>query len=200
MRASCWNRCTRSRRAGRSAQPPRSWPGSSAARPCRCRPDFFPSGFYRFARKSFPGRQQLRARAGDDQRRDGFTFLRGFEPRGPCAKRGCRPIPITANIAASSCAQEEGIMALGRASRCAVLLVQLPDAGNLVPVQPLGRLRLAHRAREGDRQPRDPHGLRASGQQHRARPRGRPHHRRGHPRPACRRSTCHLLRPEEPFR
>lgn len=62
----------------------------------------FPSGFYRFARRSFLDHDRFVTGVVYIKRDGSSTFLRGYESAHSRASKGCPPAPRRANIAASS--------------------------------------------------------------------------------------------------
>ncbi|WP_397541439.1 helix-turn-helix domain-containing protein [Roseovarius salis] len=74
--------------------------------------DFFPSGFYRFARKSFLDGSEFVLGLVMISRRDGYTFLRGFEPRTALREKGLSTNPYYSEYRGLVMRQEEGVMAL----------------------------------------------------------------------------------------
>ena len=137
----------------------------------------FPSGFYRFARKSFVDASRFVLGLVMIKRGDGYTFLRGFEPRQGVREQGLSTDPHTREYRGIVMRQEEGIMAVvtHRASLSCSFNFLTPETSfqsNL-----WGRLRLPHGTRKGLGQPRHPDGLRAPGQFLRPHPAGRPRNR-----------------------
>ncbi|MDM8168330.1 helix-turn-helix transcriptional regulator [Roseovarius sp.] len=74
--------------------------------------DVFPSGFYRFARKSFVDASRFVLGLVMIKRGDGYTFLRGFEPRQGVREQGLSTDPHTREYRGIVMRQEEGIMAV----------------------------------------------------------------------------------------
>jgi hypothetical protein len=72
----------------------------------------FPSGFYRFARQSFLDASQFVMGLVLIKRRDGYTFLRGFEPRSALRAQGLSTKTYTAEFRGLVMRQEEGVMAV----------------------------------------------------------------------------------------
>ncbi|WP_422028970.1 helix-turn-helix domain-containing protein [Roseovarius sp.] len=72
----------------------------------------FPSGFYRFARKSFVDASRFVLGLVLIKRGDGYTFLRGFEPRQGVREQGLSTDPHTREYRGIVMRQEEGIMAV----------------------------------------------------------------------------------------
>ncbi|MEM7596812.1 MAG: helix-turn-helix transcriptional regulator [Pseudomonadota bacterium] len=74
--------------------------------------DVFPSGFYRFARQSFLDVSQFVMGLVMIKRADGYTFLRGFEPRSALRAKGLSTQTYTAEFRGLVMRQEEGVMAV----------------------------------------------------------------------------------------
>ena len=74
--------------------------------------DLFPSGFYRFARKSFVDAPRFVLGLVLIKRGDGYTFLRGFEPRQGVREQGLSTDPRTREYRGIVMRQEDGIMAV----------------------------------------------------------------------------------------
>lgn len=72
----------------------------------------FPSGFYRFARQSFLDSNQFVMGIVLIKRADGYTFLRGFEPRSALRAKGLSTQTYTAEFRGIVMLQEEGVMAV----------------------------------------------------------------------------------------
>jgi len=73
-------------------------------------PSLFPSGFYRFVRRSFIEETQFVLGLVYIYRRDGYTFLRGFEPREALRKQGISTAPRDREFRGIVMRQEEGFM------------------------------------------------------------------------------------------
>ena len=74
--------------------------------------DFFPSGFYRFARQSFLDDGMFVIGLVLIKRSDGFTFLRGFEPRNALREKGLSTQTKHSEYRGIVMRQEEGVMAV----------------------------------------------------------------------------------------
>lgn len=74
--------------------------------------EFFPSGFYRFARKSFLDSSNFVLGLVMITRRDGFTFLRGFVPRNALREKGLSTDPYFSEYRGLVMRREDGVMAL----------------------------------------------------------------------------------------
>ncbi|MEL7013480.1 MAG: helix-turn-helix transcriptional regulator [Pseudomonadota bacterium] len=74
--------------------------------------DLFPSGFYRFARRSFLDGEKFVLGIVLIKRADGYTFLRGFEPRSALKQKGLSTKTYTAEFRGIVMRQEEGVMAV----------------------------------------------------------------------------------------
>ncbi len=72
----------------------------------------FPSGFYRFARQSFLDSSRFVMGLVLVKRKDGYTFLRGFEPRSALRAQGLSTHTYTAEFRGMIMRQEEGVMAV----------------------------------------------------------------------------------------
>lgn len=72
----------------------------------------FPSGFYRFMRRSFVSDDQIAIGLVRVVRRDGYTFLRGFEPRNAIRGQGLSVAPENREYRGIVLQQEEGVMAV----------------------------------------------------------------------------------------
>ncbi|MRU16874.1 helix-turn-helix transcriptional regulator [Roseovarius sp. A21] len=72
----------------------------------------FPSGFYRFTRRSFLDASRLVLGLVHVKRRDGYTFLRGFEPREALRLQGLSIAPRAREFRGLILRQQEGVMAL----------------------------------------------------------------------------------------
>jgi transcriptional regulator with XRE-family HTH domain len=72
----------------------------------------FPSGFYGFVRRSFIDDAQFTTGLVHISRADGYTFLRGFEPRSAMRGQGLSTAPHTREYRGLVMRQEEGVMAL----------------------------------------------------------------------------------------
>ncbi|MEM7732680.1 MAG: helix-turn-helix transcriptional regulator [Pseudomonadota bacterium] len=72
----------------------------------------FPSGFYRFARQSFLDVNLFVIGLVLIERADGYTFLRGFEPRSALKAQGLSTKTYTAEFRGLVMRQEEGVMAV----------------------------------------------------------------------------------------
>ena len=83
--------------------------GSSAV---QVSPELFPDGFYRFARKSFIDTSRYVIGLVLIKRADGYTFLRGFEPRSALREQGLSTSGVNSEYRGLVLRQEEGIMAV----------------------------------------------------------------------------------------
>jgi transcriptional regulator with XRE-family HTH domain len=72
----------------------------------------FPSGFYRFARLSFLEDGRFVIGMVHVRRQDGYTFLRGFEPRRAVVEQGLSPHGYHREYRGVVLRQEEGVMAI----------------------------------------------------------------------------------------
>lgn len=72
----------------------------------------FPSGFYRFARRSFVDAHRFVLGLVRISRTDGYTFLRGFEPRNAVREQGLSMARRDREYRGIVMRQEEGIMAI----------------------------------------------------------------------------------------
>lgn len=72
----------------------------------------FPSGFYRFARRSFVDANSFVLGLVRISRADGYTFLRGFEPRNAVREQGLSMASRDREYRGIVMRQEEGIMAI----------------------------------------------------------------------------------------
>src|SRR6056297_513982 len=72
----------------------------------------FPSGFYRFVRRSFIDDDQFVLGLVRLFREDGYTFLRGFEPRDAMRHQGLSLRPADREFRGLVLRQEEGVMAI----------------------------------------------------------------------------------------
>jgi transcriptional regulator with XRE-family HTH domain len=72
----------------------------------------FPSGFYRFTRLSFTDDSYFVVGLVFVFRRDGYTFMRGYEPKAAMRMQGLGTHPITREYRAILMSQEEGVAAL----------------------------------------------------------------------------------------
>ena len=72
----------------------------------------FPSGFYRFVRRSFLDDTQLVLGLVLVKRRDGYTFLRSYEPREAMRLQGLSMAPRDREFRGLILRQQEGVMAL----------------------------------------------------------------------------------------
>jgi len=75
-------------------------------------PELFPNGFYRFARKSFIDENRFVIGLVMIKRADGYTFLRGFEPRTALREQGLSTNPQHSEYRGLVMRQEEGVMAV----------------------------------------------------------------------------------------
>lgn len=75
-------------------------------------PELFPSGFYRFARKSFIDENRFVMGLVLIKRADGYTFLRGYEPRSALREQGLSTNAYFSEYRGIVMRQEEGIMAV----------------------------------------------------------------------------------------
>ena len=74
--------------------------------------ELFPNGFYRFARKSFIDENRFVVGLVMISRKDGYTFLRGFEPRSALREQGLSTNPQHSEYRGLVMRQEEGVMAV----------------------------------------------------------------------------------------
>lgn len=72
----------------------------------------FPSGFYRFARQSFLDASQFVLGLVMITRKDGYTFLRGYEPRKALLDKGLSTAPYNTEFRGIVMRQEDGVMAV----------------------------------------------------------------------------------------
>ena len=72
----------------------------------------FPNGFYRFVRRSFIDDTQFVLGLVHIHRQDGYTFLRGFEPRNALRDQGLSIRPSDREYRGIVLRQEEGVMAI----------------------------------------------------------------------------------------
>lgn len=72
--------------------------------------DLFPSGFYRFVRRSFIDETMFVMGLVRIHREDGYTFLRGYEPREALLRQGLSTAPRDREYRGIVMRQEEGIM------------------------------------------------------------------------------------------
>lgn len=72
----------------------------------------FPSGFYRFVRRSFIYDDQLTVGLVFVWREDGYTFMRGYEPRAAMRAQGLKTSAINREYRGLIMRQQEGVMAL----------------------------------------------------------------------------------------
>jgi transcriptional regulator with XRE-family HTH domain len=72
----------------------------------------FPSGFYRFTRRSFLDASRLVLGLVHVKRRDGYTLLRGFKPREALRVQGLSIAPRAREYRGLILRQQEGVMAL----------------------------------------------------------------------------------------
>ncbi|WP_322865533.1 XRE family transcriptional regulator [Aquicoccus sp. G2-2] len=72
----------------------------------------FPSGFFRFTRPSFTDKSLFVVGLVYVFRRDGYTFLRGYEPKAAMRMQGLGIGPVTREFRAILMRQEEGVAAL----------------------------------------------------------------------------------------
>lgn len=75
-------------------------------------PELFPSGFYRFVRKSFIDQDRFVMGIVLIKREDGYTFLRGFELRSALREKGLSTSPLDSEYRGIVMRQEEGVMAV----------------------------------------------------------------------------------------
>ncbi|MBZ8119225.1 helix-turn-helix domain-containing protein [Roseovarius sp. LXJ103] len=80
--------------------------------PVEVPPELFPSGFYRFVRRSFLDDSQFVMGLVFVHREDGYTFLRGYEPRAALAKQGISVAAADREYRGIVMRQEEGIMVI----------------------------------------------------------------------------------------
>lgn len=80
--------------------------------PVEVPPELFPGGFYRFVRRSFLDDSQFVMGLVHVHREDGYTFLRGYEPRAALAKQGISTAPADREYRGVVMRQEEGIMVI----------------------------------------------------------------------------------------
>ncbi|MEM7076712.1 MAG: helix-turn-helix transcriptional regulator [Pseudomonadota bacterium] len=74
--------------------------------------DVFPSGFYSFVRRSFIDDEQFTMGLVHVRRDDGYTFLRGFEPRDAMRDQGLSTRSEDREYRGIIMRQEEGVMAV----------------------------------------------------------------------------------------
>lgn len=72
----------------------------------------FPTGFYSFVRRSFIDDDQFTVGLVHVKRDDGYTFLRGFEPRGAMLGQGLSTHPSDREYRGIVMRQQEGVMAI----------------------------------------------------------------------------------------
>lgn len=72
----------------------------------------FPSGFYKFVRRAFIGTKDYMCGLVFVSRDDGYTFLRGYEPRQAIRKQGLSTNPKEREFRGIVMRQEEGVMAI----------------------------------------------------------------------------------------
>lgn len=72
----------------------------------------FPSGFYRFVRQAFIGKEDFMSGLVYVKRDGGYTFLRGYEPRQAIRKQGLSTNPQSREFRGIVMRQEEGVMAI----------------------------------------------------------------------------------------
>lgn len=80
--------------------------------PVRVLPAMFPDGFYRFVRRSFISEDEFATGLVYVHREDGYTFLRGYEPRDALRAQGLSTDPRDREFRGIVMRQEEGIMAI----------------------------------------------------------------------------------------
>lgn len=86
--------------------------GYFGAGPSHVPDTLFPSGFYGFVRRSFIDDAQFTTGLVHVSRADGYTFLRGFEPRDAMRGQGLSTAPNNREYRGLVMRQEEGVMAL----------------------------------------------------------------------------------------
>lgn len=82
------------------------------AEPTHVPESLFPSGFYGFVRRSFIDDAQFATGLVRVSRSDGYTFLRGFEPREAMQGQGLSVAPVHREYRGLVMRQEEGVIAL----------------------------------------------------------------------------------------
>jgi transcriptional regulator with XRE-family HTH domain len=86
--------------------------GFFGSEPLNVPESLFPSGFYRFVRRSFIDETQLVLGLIYVKRRDGYTFLRSYEPRRAMRRQGLSVAPPDREFRGLILRQQEGVMAL----------------------------------------------------------------------------------------
>src|SRR6056297_1992858 len=86
--------------------------GFFGAEPLNVPESVFPSGFYRFVRRSFLDDSKLVLGLVLVKRRDGYTFLRSYEPREAMRLQGLSVAPPDREFRGLILRQQEGVMAL----------------------------------------------------------------------------------------
>jgi len=86
--------------------------GFFSSKTVRVSEETFPSGFYRFARKSFIDPEKFVMGLVMIHRSDGYTFLRGFEPRSALREKGLSTARYHSEYRGIVMRQEEGVMAV----------------------------------------------------------------------------------------
>ncbi|MCQ0092748.1 helix-turn-helix domain-containing protein [Roseovarius sp. M141] len=84
--------------------------GFFGAAPIAVPTDLFPNGIYRFVRRSFIDEAQFVMGLVLIHREDGYTFLRGYEPREAMRSQGLSTAPRDREFRGIVMRQEEGIM------------------------------------------------------------------------------------------
>ena len=94
----------------------------------------FPSGFFRFVRRSFLDETQVVQGLVRVYRRDGLCFVRGFEARDAMRAQGLPETPLTREFRGSVMAQEDGVAILasrrGTATASFNYLARVPSFEN----------------------------------------------------------------------
>jgi transcriptional regulator with XRE-family HTH domain len=99
----------------------------------------FPSGFYRFTRRSFLDASRLVLGLVHIKRLDGYTLLRGFEPREALRLQGLSIAP-RARISGPHSAPTGRCHGLGQSPQYPVVFLQLPEPAIVLPPEYLGRV------------------------------------------------------------
>lgn len=86
--------------------------GFFGAEPVHVAPEIFPDGFYRFVRRAFISEDEFATGLVHVHREDGYTFLRGYEPRDALRSQGLSIDPRDREYRGIVMRQEEGIMAI----------------------------------------------------------------------------------------
>lgn len=91
--------------------------------------DIFPSGFYRFTRRSFLNHELFAVGLVHVSRKSGYTFLRGYKPRSALRHQGISLSPSEREFRGIIIRQEAGVMAIlaHRGSRSCAFTYLAPD-------------------------------------------------------------------------